>query len=390
MKRRVGKKMPTEKRERLEEVATVLVREMGWATGDEINVKRSATPSSVKPQHPALPQDQDPSANVPGTGAFGVSGYEHHNPYPSHKHAHHHHPQSASQYTASPFGDMGYPQPSMERRTSSCPPPGAHMTWADASATQTHTPPATSYGGMYPPPPPMPQPQAWAYPAPQAPYSIAPAPAPASTGYTVVRPGGKTARKMRTGPGSAKAQALNGKGASPASSSGGKKLPSKAATIDGGAMTLPSLHTALKTTNTEVPMSTGTGFDLHAQDAHWGQGYVSRKPLLVSTPHANAYPRAHFRIILSNLLLRLSPAALLPLCSWKLLRSPTLSCSTTQFSRGRTTRHPRRRSTTTLASRATPLSTMPTVNSPSSRTTLLTSLHLPFLQRKPSRVASWD
>lgn len=261
--------MAPEKRERLEEVATVLVKEMGWATG-EVAVKRSATPSSSSAKFSPSQQGID----LPGTSAFGVPGYEHH----PHKmgSAPPNGPSAASSST--PYGVPMDGARRMERRTSSCPPPDAHLAWADPSAVQTHTPPA------YPPPHQMYPPQSQWYPPQAQPQPVYPFQHPqpvAPVAGTYVRPGGKTVRKMRTGPSAtAKTQVLNGKGNAKKSNT----MPTPHQNV-GGAMTLPSLPSLMKATTSEVPMTTGAGASPapyehvpHSVDVSWGLGpqhYVS-------------------------------------------------------------------------------------------------------------------
>lgn len=81
VKRRVGKKMAPEKRERLEEVAGALVREMGWATETEVKKQRSQTPS-VKAGTPAPSSyEQGFASSSAGETVFGVAGYEHQHPH---------------------------------------------------------------------------------------------------------------------------------------------------------------------------------------------------------------------------------------------------------------------------------------------------------------------
>ncbi|KAG8921719.1 hypothetical protein FRC01_000106 [Tulasnella sp. 417] len=180
VKRRVGKKMAPEKRERLEEVAGVLVREMGWATEGEVK-QRSQTPST-KAATPALEAGPSTSAlgAAHGETVFGVTGYEHQHPHLYGKTG----SAPPSSYDAgvmgvpmgtAPVDPSAYNGPRMERRTSSCPPPNAHLSWAEVPPT--HTPPAsTSYQALYPQQPQAMYPPAQAHP--WATYAAAPAPAP--------------------------------------------------------------------------------------------------------------------------------------------------------------------------------------------------------------------
>ncbi|KAG9018227.1 hypothetical protein FRB90_011796 [Tulasnella sp. 427] len=274
VKRRVGKKMAAEKRERLEEVATVLVREMGWATEGEVK-QRSQTPS-VKAGTPALEVAGPSTSIAPGETVFGVAGYEHQHPHLYNRTAP---PHPTSAFETGPMGvPMGtapmdpYNPPRMERRTSSCPPPNAHLSWAEVPPT--HTPPAsTSYAPLYP------QQQMYPPSAPQSWGNYAPVPAPQSvypppTNGAYVRPGGKTIRKMRTGPSSAKSQLLNGK------PGGSKKNHQRGASSSTSAApspappTLPSLPTALTnmiapTPLSEVPMTTGVASAFDAPENGW-------------------------------------------------------------------------------------------------------------------------
>ncbi|KAG8908899.1 hypothetical protein FRB99_000002 [Tulasnella sp. 403] len=333
VKRRVGKKMPTEKRERLEEVAGVLVREMGWASGDV--KQRSATPSSIKNASDDLPSNTNYATNatmgvsMPGTSAFGIPGYEHstHHVHPqktgsapppssygvpstssaaSYPFAHGYHddqyapvyPPTSSMGVPMSLVDHSAPGPRMERRPSSCPPVGAHLAWDDPTAYSM----SAAAGQMYTPPPtgtqqasqaphhfthhqPVP---AWTYPASgQPPLTYSPQsqqhaalPPPA---HAFVRPGGKTVRKMRTGVPSAKAQILNGKPATTMATRSSRK----AATPNSGGMTLPSLPSIVKGIPPagEVPMTTGT--QQAGADAGWIPANGNIGPFDIPSQHSS-------------------------------------------------------------------------------------------------------
>ncbi|KAG8858973.1 hypothetical protein FRB96_004793 [Tulasnella sp. 330] len=341
VKKRTGKKMAVEKRQRLEEVAGVLVQNMGWASSS------SSSGAPVKREHSSAARSPSPgpASNVPGTGAFSVPEYEHQPPaaYP---------PTSASTATSkprsvpstpTPHDQYGVPmglgvaggqygpsssyafpppqqpvsaveqyhyqqphaysgdaaEPRMHRRTSSCPPPNAHLTWtAEQPQQQQGLPLPHVYGQQ------QQQPQAaqgqftqgwgfpqpayngftsqssssssnFAFPAPTGPPPLVAQPQPPING-TYVRPGGKTIRKMRTGAPTAKQQLLNGGGGSNsghtssrstskgASVNSGSKKQVEASNTGSGGMMLPSLPTVMRNLapqqqqlmSTMVPMTT--------------------------------------------------------------------------------------------------------------------------------------
>lgn len=312
VKRRVGKKMPTEKRERLEEMAGAIVRGLGWAAEDVDVTKRSGTPASTKAPEVPLPSASD----MPGTSAFGVPGYEH---QPQHKTGSAPPPQ---------FDNMGVPMsavdpsssyglPNMERRPSSCPPPNAHLAWGEQQQLQAQTPPA--FGTEQQAYPPAPQ---WAYPAPPQPQN-----------YAFVRPGGKTARKMRTAPGTAKSQLLNGPGISRTSSKKSAERPTPTIEVP----TLPKV-------SSEVPMTTGTAHNSAYDEPAWGIGmpYVSTFRWI----WVGVYTDAHSAFVFSRtspstpLLREPTPAAPRLLFSWR--RRPSMPSSTTSSRCKATTMPPRR------------------------------------------------
>ncbi|KAG8928815.1 hypothetical protein FRC02_006425 [Tulasnella sp. 418] len=318
VKRRVGKKMPAEKKERLEQVAEVLVQGMGWSTeGDPVSKhKKSNSSPTTRNGTPSAQFQQPQDESVPGVSSFSLSAYNHQQPrHPFHQTHNATLPHTAPAYpypgyqqqpsTSYHFGvrddgsgtmnpaiqsahavngvhptmstpppqappymptlEMGFdqPPPRMYRRTSSCPPPGAHLTWND-TAHSFHPPQPPTQPQFQPPQPSQTHPSHFVPP-----------------NHTFVRPGGKTARKLRTGT-SVKQQILNG------SKRAGSSKPSSAqgrpATPSGG-MTLPSLPAVMGRVAGDtgmvngVPMSAGGGFEdpssfqhQHAAWAHYDLG----------------------------------------------------------------------------------------------------------------------
>jgi len=282
--------MAADKRERLEEAASLMAQGLGWAAeGQTVPMKRehsSATSSSSTPS--SSTPTQTPNA-YPGTSSFPVPAYAHQPPPPSYAGPGQHPmarddgsgtsnmrgamgpPMSVPMSAVEPHWSqssglglgigaqmrgeaaaaaVGNPGPipegvRMYRRTSSCPPPGAHFTWNDMQSAPTGTPQ----------PPTM---QPWAYPSAQftnmSPSTLPPPP-PANVPVTFVRPGGKTQRKMRSGH-SAKATVLGGNSSSEGKSSKKQSRQNTPSTSAGG-MVLPSLPNVMAPSNqnTSVPMS---------------------------------------------------------------------------------------------------------------------------------------
>ncbi|KAG9007402.1 hypothetical protein FRB93_007817 [Tulasnella sp. JGI-2019a] len=336
VKKRTGKKMAVEKRQRLEEVAGVLVQNMGWASASSSS---SAAVKREQQSHARSPSP-GPSSSVPGTGAFSVPEYEHQPPaaysnnsgkprsVPSTPTPHDASgvPMSLGQFAPVPYTNYTFPppqqqpsshveqyhqyqqphaygdaagggaeQPRMHRRTSSCPPPNAHLTWANAQQEQQQLqqqqglPLPHAYGQQ-----PVPQQQfaqGWGFPqhhqqasydgftsqhaaapsnnfafpaAPSAPPPLVQQqqPRPPING-TFVRPGGKTIRKMRSGAPTAKQQLLNG-GANNAgngnrersrstSKGANKKQAENFSNANAGGMMLPSLPTVMQSLAPQHP-----------------------------------------------------------------------------------------------------------------------------------------